>query len=123
VAEPWPGVVPEPAPAAVHDPPLPAEVVDASGRPVSVNGRGEVSAEPATVAVGGSEGANRAGRASRDAAPVAVAAWAGPWPCVERWWDPRGQRRRARLQVTTAAGSAYLLVIEGGRWWAEATYD
>jgi protein ImuB len=123
VAEPWPGVVPDPAPAAVHDPPLPAEVVDASGRPVSVSGRGEVSAEPATLAVGVSEGANRAGRASRDAAPVAVAAWAGPWPCVERWWDPRRQHRRARLQVTTAAGSAYLLVVEGGRWWVEATYD
>jgi protein ImuB len=116
-------VVPDPAPAAVHDPPLSAEVVDASGRPVSVSGRGEVSAEPATLAVGVSEGANRAGRASRDAAPVAVAAWAGPWPCVERWWDPRRQRRRARLQVTTAAGSAYLLVVEGGRWWVEATYD
>src|SRR5690606_42071621 len=29
VRAPWPGGVPDPAPATVHDPPLPAEVLDA----------------------------------------------------------------------------------------------
>jgi protein ImuB len=53
----------------------------------------------------------------------AVASWAGPWPCDERWWDPETHRRRARLQVTTADGTAYLLVVEAGRWSVEATYD
>ena len=52
-----------------------------------------------------------------------MAAWAGPWPYLERWWDPEGRRRRARLQVVTDSGVAYLLVVEAGRWWLEATYD
>ena len=111
VQAPWPGVVPDPAPATVHDPPLPAEVLDAAGRPVRVSGRGEVSAAPATVAVGSGTGGQ------------VVAAWAGPWPCDERWWDIEAHRRRARLQVTTTGGVAHLLAVEGGRWTVEATYD
>jgi protein ImuB len=51
-----------------------------------------------------------------------VAAWAGPWPVDERWWDATA-RRLARLQVTTAEGGAYLLRLAAGRWWVEATYD
>src|SRR5690606_29389319 len=109
VRAPRPAGGPDPAPATVHDPPLPAEVLDAAGRPVRVDGRGEVSAPPATVAAGG----------QRDE----VVAWAGPWPYDERWWDPGRHRRRARLQVATAGGAAHLLAIEGGRWWVEATYD
>ena len=50
-----------------------------------------------------------------------VVAWAGPWPVTERWWSVR--RRRARLQVVTAAGVARLLCTERGRWWVEALYD
>jgi protein ImuB len=118
IGEPWPGTVPAPAPAVVHDPPLPAAVLDAAGRPVTVTGRGEVSAPPAEVArdVPGRGG----GGGPR---PVRVTAWAGPWPCDERWWDAGGRRRRARLQVVTADGTASLLVVEGVRWWVEATYD
>src|SRR5690606_31484513 len=110
VSEPWPGVLPEPSPATVHAAPVPAEVRDAAGRPVAVDGRGLASVAPATVAVAG-------GR------PVEVAAWAGPWPYDERWWDPDGHRRRALLQVLTADGVARLLVLEGGWWGVEATYD
>ncbi|HEX8803675.1 MAG TPA: hypothetical protein VF743_05765 [Acidimicrobiales bacterium] len=53
---------------------------------------------------------------------MAITAWAGPWPCDERWWDPARHRRRARVQVE-AGGVAHLLVLESGRWWVEATYD
>lgn len=113
VVEPWPGAVPDPAPAAVHAPPLRAELVDAAGHPVMVTGRGELVAPPARVRV------DRPG--SR--AFAEVAGWAGPWPCDERWWDPDGHRRRARLQVVTPDGVAYLLAVEGSRWSAEATYD
>jgi protein ImuB len=52
-----------------------------------------------------------------------VVAWAGPWPVDERWWDPAAHRRRARNQIVTADGAAYLLVVEGGRWAVEAAYD
>ncbi len=52
-----------------------------------------------------------------------VAAWAGPWPVDERWWDGTAHRRRARWQVVTADGAAHLLSQDGDRWEVEATYD
>ncbi|HEX3621032.1 MAG TPA: DNA polymerase Y family protein [Acidimicrobiales bacterium] len=52
-----------------------------------------------------------------------VAAWAGPWPVDERWWDHTAHRRRARWQVVTADGVAHLLSQQGDRWEVEATYD
>jgi protein ImuB len=52
-----------------------------------------------------------------------VAAWAGPWPVDERWWDDAAHRRRARWQVVTAEGTAHLLSQQGDHWEVEATYD
>jgi protein ImuB len=103
-AEPWPGQVPL-APAVVLPGLEPVEVVAADDRPVTVSGRGSVSAAPARV-----DG-------------VGVRAWAGPWPLEERWWDPDAARRQARFQVVLADGRAHLLVVEGGRWSRAATYD
>ncbi len=108
-APPWPGHLPGLAPAIVHHPPLPAQLMDESGDPVSVGSRGTASANPARLTIG-------------SAKPVAISAWAGPWPLEERWWDAGG-RRRARFQVCTIDGGAYLLAREGRRWWVEATYD
>jgi protein ImuB len=107
---PWPGRVPAPAPAAVPPTPLPASVTDAGGAVVSVSARCAVSGPPARVAVAG-----------RPAEPVT--AWTGPWPASERWWDPEHTRRRARFQVVTGDDRAYLLMVEGGHWYAEAVYD
>ncbi|MBV9411771.1 MAG: DNA polymerase Y family protein [Acidimicrobiia bacterium] len=106
----WPGRVPAPSPAAVHVSPTRAEVVDERGQPVAVSGRGDVSAEPTRISVGGGRWTD-------------IAAWAGPWVVDERWWDPEAHRRRARWQVVTADGTAHLLAVEGGRWSVEATYD
>ena len=108
-APPWPGRVPVPSPALVHTEPQHAEVIDEDGRPVRVGGRGGISAAPHRVVV--------QGRTHR------VAAWAGPWLYDEGWWERGTHRRRARLQVVAADGSAWLLMVEGGRWWCEATYD
>lgn len=110
VVEPWPGQVPAPAPATVLAEPEPIDVVDRHGEPVRVSGRAEVSAPPARVC--------RAGRT-----PVSVAAWAGPWPVDERWWDPERHRRRARFQLVDERGAALLVSVEAGRWWLEAAYD
>jgi protein ImuB len=117
VLAPWPGQVPDPAPALVHTeagppPPtgVPVELVDERGAPLSVSGRSLLSADPARLHVG-------------DGPAEAVVAWAGPWPADERWWDPPAHRRRARLQLVTASGQAHLVVCEGRRWWLEATYD
>ncbi|MDQ6910193.1 MAG: DNA polymerase Y family protein, partial [Actinomycetota bacterium] len=107
---PWPGRVPPPSPATLLAEPVPAQVVDARGMPVSVNGRGHASAMPARLSI--------AGRLCSD-----IAGWAGPWPLDERWWDSAAHRRRARWQVVTAEGTAHLLVVEDGRWSLEATYD
>ncbi len=107
---PWPGRLPPPNPAVVAVTPLPAELLDASGAPVTVDGRGAMSAAPAGLAVSG-------------APPLPVVAFAGPWPADERWWQAGRRRRRARAQVLTAGGCAYLLACEGGRWSVEASYD
>jgi protein ImuB len=108
-AVPWPGQVPAPAPAIVHAEPLPAEVVDATGATVAVDGRGLLGPLPSRVRIQG-----------RAWSPIT--AWAGPWLVDERWWDPAAHRRLVRLQATTDQG-AYLLRLTGGRWWVEATYD
>jgi protein ImuB len=109
-AVPWPGQVPAPAPAIVYAEPLPAEVVDAAGATVTVDGRGLLGSRPSRVRVWGR-------------AWSAITAWAGPWLVDERWWDPAAHRRLVRLQATTDQGAAYLLRLTGGRWWVEAIYD
>ena len=102
---PWPGRLPAPSPALVFADPAPVDLLDAEDRPVGVSGRGLVSAAPA-----------RLGRHP-------VVGWAGPWPAEERWWDPDRSRRRARVQVVLADGTAHLLALEHGTWHLEGTYD
>ncbi len=136
VAEPWPGQVPPPSPARVHPDPLPVDLVDDVGRAVAVDARGEPSAPPVALVVGpgGSGGFGGAGGGTgRGGTGVvgggsagrrrAIVGWAGPWPAEQRWWDPLTRRRRARMQVTLDDGTAHLLIIEGGTWSIEATYD
>lgn len=110
-ASPWPGSLPPPAPATVFPRPRPASVVGADGRTVGVSGRGVLSAEPARFCP------------AEQGELLPVQAWAGPWPVDERWWDERHARRLARFQLVGADGSAWLLVLESGSWWAEARYD
>ncbi len=62
---PWPGRIPAPAPATVYPSPRPALVTGSSGEPVTVTGRGQVSADPARLSVAG-------GR------PQEITAWTGP---------------------------------------------
>jgi protein ImuB len=108
--EPWPGRIPPPSPATVYPSPLPARIADGSGATVAVSGRGVVSAPPA--------------RMSADGAPwLAVTAWAGPWPVTERWWHPHAARRRARFQLVTEDGTAWLVAVQEGGWLIEARYD
>ncbi|HSV67135.1 MAG TPA: DNA polymerase Y family protein [Mycobacteriales bacterium] len=107
---PWPSGIPPPYPALVYADPLPAGLTGTSGTVIGVDGRGALS-EPLSWLTVGAE------------PPVGVAGWGGPWPADERWWDPARHRRRARLQVSTVDGRAYLLACAGGRWRVEAEYD
>ena len=107
---PWPGRIPVPVPATVCHDPLLARITDDSGTAVTVTGRAQVSAPPARVSVNGGPW-------------LEVTSWAGPWPVAERWWQPRLARRRARFQLVTADGAAWLAAVHDGRWLIEARYD
>jgi protein ImuB len=106
---PWPGRVMGAAPGLVFPAARAAEVTDRDGRIVTVSGRCAVSAAPARLAVRGEP-------------PRRVTGWAGPWPLAERWWDPAAARRRARFQLATDDGRAWLAVVQDGRWLVEAGY-
>jgi len=107
---PWPGRIPVPVPATVCQDPLPARVTDAAGAPVTVTGRARLSAPPARMSAGGGPW-------------LAITAWAGPWPVAERWWRPQTARRRARFQLVTEDGTAWLAAVQDGHWQIEARYD
>jgi len=108
-ARPWPGRLPGPPPGTVLDRPRPVDVLTAAGGAVDVDARGTLTGEPERFRAEG----DRGGRFG------AVAAWAGPWPLVIRWWEAGG-RRLHRLQLVDAEGRAWFLVLANGRWWAEA---
>jgi protein ImuB len=106
---PWPGGLPAPSPTVVPSEPVPVELIDEHGAVVRVNGRGEVSAPPAVLAL--SSERHR------------VVAWAGPWPIEQRWWSSGRARRLARFQVVTDQGVAHLVGVEQQRWSILATYS
>jgi protein ImuB len=83
-------------------------LLDEKGAHVEVSGRARLSARPAVLVLGGR--------------PLQVATWAGPWPYHEQPWRPASSRRRARLQLSTADGRAFLLALEHGAWRVEGVY-
>ena len=109
---PWPGSLPAPFPATVFPLPLLVCVVGSDGKQVEIDARGMLSGEPTGFSPTNS---------MRDlGAPLS---WAGPWPVDERWWSPGYGRVVNRFQLVDAGGTAWLLALEDGRWWAEARYD
>jgi protein ImuB len=132
--QPWPGRLPVPLPTTVYTLPLPAKIFGADGDQITVSSRGVISATPVkvhlpqsvgllnTVSTQMSKGSPGQSRLDEGVIVERIASWTGPWPLEERWWDPQGARRQARLQIVTAKGAAHLVVIEGGDWWLEASY-
>ena len=110
--KPWPGSLPEPAPATVFAQPRPVIVLGAQRQELTVSDRGVLSGHPAFFSPSGKPGDLRR-----------VEAWAGPWPLSERWWDAAAARTANRFQLIDASATAWLLVLEGRDWWAEAVYD
>lgn len=135
VDRPWPGRLPEPAPATVLDRPCGVELQDEAGAPVRLDVRAGLAGVPAVVVwpaddevVPDGRGAGRpgAGAAGRgDGGTSRVVGWAGPWLVGTRWWAPGspGPQVRGHLQVTLDDGRAVLLVGTAGGWTCEATYD
>lgn len=112
---PWPGQLPQPAPAVLLDDPV--ELLDAQGNPVQVSARGLFTAEPARLSATGS------------AYRGELSWWAGPWPVDERWWEPQrddavqaAKGRSARAQVLVS-GVALLLCYRQRRWYLEGVYE
>ena len=110
---PWPGQLPGPAPARVFTVPWPVEVCGPEGQVVGVDERGVLTAEPSRLRLDGSW--------------QPVAAWAGPWPVEESWWDAGagagGAGRAARFQLVGVDGRAWLVTCADGAWQAVAGYD
>jgi protein ImuB len=107
--QPWPGRIPGTAPALVFSVPREATVTDQAGRPVTVSGRCVISAPPERLTL-------------QSEPKRTITAWAGPWPLAERWWDPDAASRRARFQLVTDDGRAWLAAVRDGRWQIEAGY-
>lgn len=112
---PWPGHLPQPAPAVLLDDPV--ELLDSHNNPVRVTARGMFTAEPVRLDGAGSQYRGE------------LSWWAGPWPVDERWWDPgrdgAGQvkpGRSARAQVLVA-DTALLLCYRQRRWYLEGVYE
>ncbi len=108
--QPWPGRIPAPAPATICPVPVPAEVTDGSGTAVTISARAMISAPPARLSAGGEPW-------------LTITSWSGPWPVSERWWRPDSASRKARFQLVTEDGSAWLATVRGGRWLIEASYE
>jgi protein ImuB len=106
---PWPGRIMGAAPGVVYPFAREAEVTDDAGDAVTVTGRCAISAAPAWLAADGER-------------PLRITGWAGPWPLSERWWDPVAARRRARFQLLTGDGRAWLAAVQDGRWLIESGY-
>jgi len=141
VAHPWPGRIPDPAPATVLPLPLEIQVLDAGGSPVLIDRRLVISATPTWVRLQADPRDKVARAAHRHPSsghvggddgpvwdsPVPVDAWAGPWPVAERWWSEEASRR-AYMQIALRAGegeqaAAVLAAFTEGRWILEAVYD
>lgn len=116
--QPWPGRLPEPAPAVLLDDPV--ELLDAERNPIRITGRGFFTADPVFLV--------DRGRDHR------LCWWAGPWLVDERWWDPQregpGSGRTARVQVLLANSAgvaspaqALLLCYRVRRWYLEGAYE
>ncbi|WP_328409463.1 DNA polymerase Y family protein [Nocardia sp. NBC_00403] len=116
-ALPWPGRMPQPAPAVilVNRPAVRLEAAD--GTPVQVTDRGLFTADPARLHWG-----------SRN---WHLAGWAGPWPVDEQWWTPESPtvaagvaaRAQAQLAGEPADVRVLLLIYYSETWRAEGLYD
>lgn len=116
-ARPWAGSLDGVLPATVYRQQRPVRLIDAEGRPVTVNDRGSLDGVPAAFAPSPLD------RQPGDPELRPVTAWAGPWPVQERWWDAATVRSVHRMQLVDATGDAWLLALADGGWRAEARYD
>ncbi len=108
VDAPWPGAIPDPAPAVLHPQGEPRELQGKCGHSLGVRGDGQLICSQC----GDSEPGLLSGKRIEN--------FAGPWIVEQRWWDR--PTRRAYLQVIHE-DAARLVYCEGGHWYEEGRYD
>ena len=87
---PWPGSLPAPAPAMVPEQPIAAELLDGTGEQVRVSGRGEISAQPASIVVGSRRHQVVAGyHRGFYNRPFLFTIIAVPQTLIRNWWGQR----------------------------------
>ncbi len=106
---PWPGRLPQPAPAAVMENCPQVMLEDRFGNDVRIDIRGGFDAVPVTFRWGSKKWVLRG--------------WAGPWSMDERWWDPVIGIHGARLQVLLEKNRVLLLVYDAAVWRVEGIYE
>lgn len=111
-ARPWPGKLPDPQPATVFASLIPVLLLDANREKVRTDHRGGLKAPPKWFCPTGDPARRRS-----------VTRWAGPWPLHQRWWDAVHKLEADRFQLVDGDGEAWLLLLDGQDWWAEARYD
>lgn len=104
---PWPGRLPEPAPARVLTEPRPVRLLTGDSAPVRVDRRLALSGDPAVL--------------EHDDAQQHLDGWAGPWPVAQRWW--RSDASRAVYLQVLAPSGALLVSCRRDEWFLEAHYD
>ncbi|VFA94253.1 DNA polymerase Y family protein [Nocardia farcinica] len=109
--QPWPGRLPEPAPAVLLTPRPQVRLLAADGAPVEITPRGLFTADPVHL-----HWESRSWR---------LTGWAGPWPVDEHWWAPGGSAAlaaRAQVRITDSQDRVLLLGYRDGVWEAEGVY-
>ena len=106
---PWPGKLPQPAPAAVLDTSPRVMLENSSGNGVRIDERGGFDSRPAVLRWGSKH--------------WMLSGWAGPWPLDERWWDPAIGTQGARVQVLFEESRALLLIYDEDGWRVEGIYE
>ena len=96
---PWPGRLPQPAPAVLLVDPV--ELLDSQGNPVRVTDRGMFTGEPARLG----------GAASRYRGELSW--WAGPWPTGEH----------TSCAQVLVDGIALLLCYRQQQWYLQGAYE
>ncbi|MEZ2390054.1 DNA polymerase Y family protein [bacterium RCC_150] len=111
-SRPWPGRIPDPQPATVFSSLVPVLLLDAAREKVQTDHRGALLSPPVWFCPTADPAKRRP-----------VVQWAGPWPLQQRWWDAGHRIEADRFQLVDGNGEAWLLLLDGKDWWAEARYD
>jgi len=106
---PLPGALPKPLPATVFRQAKHIDLLDDDSKPVTLVGHA-LSAPPQWMGITSNT--------------RVIVSWAGPWPVMEKWWDPSHARYNYRLQLLDDQGIGWLVTAEKDNvWFLEARYD